>query len=130
MPKIIAAVLMLATLALLSPGRAVAGPPEGVSGKMVFDRVGAGLDRYRKEADPKKRLGWLKRLAPTCDARIGVALLDSLPADSIWVSNEQRLLEDYFVKGTWYYSKKGCYFKGWMEEYEADLRRRAAQLPK
>ncbi len=36
MPRTIAAAVLLAVLALLSPGKAVAGPPEGVSGKMVF----------------------------------------------------------------------------------------------
>ena len=33
-------------VALSLPGKAVAGPPEGVSGKMVFDEVAEGLRRY------------------------------------------------------------------------------------
>ena len=38
---------LLAVLALALPGKAVAGPPEGVSGKMVLDEAADGLRRYR-----------------------------------------------------------------------------------
>ena len=49
--------MTLAVVVLLfgQPGNAVAGPPE-VSGKMVMDEVGQGLDRFMKEADRLKRL--------------------------------------------------------------------------
>ncbi len=60
MPK----TLLVASLVVLTlSGKTVAGPPERASGKMVFDDVGAGLDRYRNEKDPEKRLWRLEKLA-------------------------------------------------------------------
>src|SRR4051794_8005929 len=73
MPRTTAAVL-LAALALLTPGTAPAGPPEGASGKMAFDSVAAGLRKYRKETDEAKRIRWLERLAPSKDPRVAVVL--------------------------------------------------------
>jgi hypothetical protein len=121
---------LLAALALLAPARTVAGPPEGASGKMVFDRVGAGLDRYRKEKDPEKRCGWWRRLAPTRDPRVGVALIDTLPAGSTCVTEADILLDECFVKGTRFHVNDSYLLQGWLEANEADLRRRAAQLPR
>jgi hypothetical protein len=53
----IIALLVFVVLALVLPGQAVAGPPEGMSGKMVFDEVADGLRKYRKEEDEEKRMG-------------------------------------------------------------------------
>ncbi len=75
MPRAFAAALpLLATLAMLSPGKALAGPPQGVSGKMVLDEVSEGLRKYRRETDGKKRIKWLTKLAPSRDPRVKAAL--------------------------------------------------------
>jgi hypothetical protein len=66
---------LFAVLALPSPGRAVSGPSEGVSGEMAFDEVAEGLRQYRKEKDPKKRLVWLHTLGATGDPRVALALV-------------------------------------------------------
>jgi len=67
--------LTLALLAGLAPGKAVAGPPEAVSGRMVFvDKVAERLSRYRQEKDPEKPIGWPRKLAPSRDLRVAVAL--------------------------------------------------------
>ena len=67
----------LALLALLAPWPAAAGPPERVSGRMVFDEVAEGLRKYGKETDREKRIRWLRKLAPTGDVRVAVALGDA-----------------------------------------------------
>ena len=41
---------------------------------MVLDEVADGLRQYRKEANPEKRVGWLKKLAPTRDPRVAVQM--------------------------------------------------------
>ncbi|HEX5269790.1 MAG TPA: hypothetical protein VFW33_04845 [Gemmataceae bacterium] len=93
-----AALPLLAALALLSPGRAVAGPPEGASGRMVLDEVADGLRKYRREEDDAKRIAWLRRLAPTRDARVAAALEDcaaeGLTSDC-WVAASE-LLRRYY----------------------------------
>jgi hypothetical protein len=66
--------LFLAVLALTLPGKAVAGPPEGVSGKMVLDEVADGLRKYRHETNLHRRQVWLVKLAPSRDLRVSVAL--------------------------------------------------------
>jgi hypothetical protein len=48
--------LTLAVPSLLSPRIAFAGPPEGVSGRMVFDEVADGLRRCHAEKDAEKQL--------------------------------------------------------------------------
>jgi hypothetical protein len=68
----------LPLFAVLVPGGvAWAGPPDGVSGRMAFDRIGisAGLDRYGKEKDWRKRVAWLNWLAPTRDRGVRQVLL-------------------------------------------------------
>ncbi len=49
-------------LALALPGKAVAGPPEGVSGRMVLDEIEYGLWKFRTEKNERKRIWWLDRL--------------------------------------------------------------------
>ncbi len=142
MPKIIAAVLMLATLALLSPGRAVAGPPEGVSGKMTFDEVADALRKYRKETDEGKRMGWLWKLAPTRDPRVAVALGEAfaagrpprMPGAPFYVTGldtvaAMGLIENRFPP-TQPPDLNWDVVRQWWRDNEADLRRRAAQLPR
>jgi hypothetical protein len=72
-PRLVA----LALLALLAPP-ATAGPPEGVSGRMVPDEVADGLMRHRLETDQAKRRRWLKRLALTTDPRVAIALAEAM----------------------------------------------------
>jgi hypothetical protein len=121
---------LLAVLALLSPERAVAGPPEGASGKMVFDEVADGLRKYRKETEWRKRTRWLEKLAPTRDPRVAIALVEAHPAGSTVMVREDLLLMDYFVRGTRFHRGDSMNVDGWWEANEADLRRRAAQLPR
>ena len=75
-----AVLLVLAVLALVMPGKAVAGPPEGVSGKMVLagDEVADGLRKYRKEANLDKKVALLLDLRKTKDLRVAVALGETL----------------------------------------------------
>ncbi len=67
-------------LAVLSPGRAVAGSPEPTSGRMVLarDAVSESLAKYRRESDPHRRLALLTDLAATRDPRVAVALGQAL----------------------------------------------------
>lgn len=54
MQRTFATLPLLATLALLTPVEALAGPPQGASGKMVHE-VADGLRMYRKEKDVSAR---------------------------------------------------------------------------
>ena len=74
--------LAVTLLALSLPGKAVAGPPEGVSGKMVLlrDDITDGLRKYRKEKELGKRIVWLEKLAPTQDPREAIALGEAMNA--------------------------------------------------
>jgi hypothetical protein len=94
------ALLALPLLALLAflAAPAAAGPPEGVSGRMAFDRVADGLRRYRQEDDDAKRIAWLRRLAPTRDPRVA-AVLEDCAAEGLtsdcWVAASE-LLRRYY----------------------------------
>ena len=70
------AVLPLLVLALALPGKAVAGPPEGVSGKMVLvcDEVAAWCRQFRRERDDETRMTLLGRLKRIDDPRVAVVL--------------------------------------------------------
>ncbi len=127
--------LTLAVLAGLTPGEAVSGPPEGTLGKMVLDEVADGLRKYRKERDEAKRVEWLKRLAPTGDPRAAIALGEFLSGGShmyddlltVGVSMARYLLPPP-VDGEPLKQAQEAYI--WWKKNEADLRRRAAQLPR
>ena len=135
-----AAVLpLLAVLALVLPGKAVASPPGGVSGRMVLDEVADGLRKYREERDEGKRVKWLRRLAPTRDPRVAVVLSEAYFArpngrtDSRYYIVLEVLLFE-FVRGTKYQSRSRegnvVYdLSSWWDENAAELRRRAKQLP-
>jgi hypothetical protein len=115
----------LAALALLLPAPAVAGPPEGVSGRMVFDEVTDALRRYHRETDDDKRIAWLERLAPARDPRVAL-LIWEYPPDEISPSQYiglRRLLLRYYVP-------RGESLGHWWRANEADLRRRAKELPR
>ena len=78
MPQKLADFTLPLAVILLAPSlpvKSVARPPEGVSGKIVLDEVADGLRRYQAEKDEGKVcLDILKRLAPTRDPRVGMAL--------------------------------------------------------
>ena len=115
----------LAALALLMPPPAVGRPPEGVSGRMVFDQVADALRRYQRETDDDKRIAWLERLAPARDPRVAL-LIWEYPPDEITPSQYiglRRLLLRYYVP-------RGETLKSWWQANEADLRRRAKELPR
>jgi hypothetical protein len=125
--------LVLALLLALVPGRPVlAGPPEGVSGRMVLDKVVEGLMRYRHETDLDKRWDRLGELARTRDPRVAVVLGDLL--DHGTDADQQQAAVIFIVR---YHGQKGlaCLtgivppVHAWWKKNEADLRRRAKQLP-
>jgi hypothetical protein len=138
-----ASVPLFAALALLSPGKAAAGPSEGVSAKMVFDEVGVGLRQYRKEKDPQKRLAWLETLGATGDPRVALALvaaannengddLDCEAAEILWwhyaspdAASHRGLVTHDIIS-----PPPGKGFRPWWKANEADIRLRAARLPR
>jgi hypothetical protein len=129
----------LTLLALVLPGQAVAGPPERVSGKMVLDEVVDGLRRYRRAKDADARIKLVEKLiklAPTRDPRVAVALGERLSCDD---AIEQFCVAATIVEefGATVPPHKNLSVKQytraasvWWEANEADLRRRAAQLPR
>ena len=126
-------VFAVSMLALTLPGEAVAGPPEGVSGKMVFDEVEDGLRKYRKEKDPDQRIERLRRLSRTRDPRVGIALGEALSdaCPTVVFSAANQYL-DYFsteVSGYRYRFPVELAREQWQKE-AADLHRRAARLPR
>ena len=122
--------VLLTALFLLSLAPAAnAGPPERPSGKMAFDKVADGLQRYRAEKRIEYRSMWLWRVAPTLDPRVAVALGEAL-------DDPQLRRDGYALLGIHYISSDAiqgdttaCY-DAWWKKNEADLRRRASQLPR
>lgn len=133
-----AAVLpLLAVLALFSLGKAVAGPPEGASGAMMFDEAADGLRKYRKETDPEKSCRLLERLAPARDPRVGVALGERLMKGRRDNCDFYFRIAEAIVK--YYPDNDGVKVDAtgwtldedvWWKTNQADLRRRAQQLPR
>jgi hypothetical protein len=127
MPKLITLLALLSAAGLVT-----ARPPEGVSTKMAFDRVGAGLLRYRHEKDQKRRIEWLKRLAPTRDARVAVEigeyLEQALPNEDLIVLGG--LMAEHFQQ----HPPEGPPLQHarratqWWYDNRVELRRRAAAL--
>jgi hypothetical protein len=121
-PVATVALPLLAALAVMAPSGA--GPPERPSGRMAFDAVADGLRRYAQETDDNKRIAWLEKLAPARDPRVAL-LIWEYPPDDISPSQFiglRRLLLRYYVP-------PGERLDRWWRENEADLRRRAKQLP-
>jgi hypothetical protein len=113
---------------LLAGPPVIAGPPERPAGRMAFDEVADGLRRYRSEKDPQRRreLLWKLALARRQDPRVAVALGEAL-AGSDCPYPELVLLAEYYLPE----SKRGSTDSvwDWWRENEADLRRRARELP-
>jgi hypothetical protein len=134
---------LLASLLLLLPGQTLAGPPEGVSGRVMFDEVADGLRKYRKETDPERRLAWLQTLGATGDPRVALALVDAAnnrhgddldceAADLLWwhyagpdAASHRNIVNPYALK-----LPPGSSYRAWWKKNEADLRRRASELPR
>ena len=135
--------LALPLLALVVAAPAAAGPPERVSGRIALDEVADGLRKYHKETDPEKRLAWLQTLGATGDPRVALALVDAAnnqngddldceAADLLWwhyaspdAASRLGVVSLQALK-----APRGSSFRAWWKENEADLRRRAAQLPR
>ncbi|HEX5271203.1 MAG TPA: hypothetical protein VFW33_11970 [Gemmataceae bacterium] len=147
MPRTFAAAVLLATLALLPPGKAVAGPPEGVSGKMVLrtDPIAEGLRRCHQVEDRGKRLELLEKLAATEDPRVAVALAELAwkrsgyfqppGGDEFRRVAESMLRKHYLREPSFGFNEPSLGVnaeqgKRLWDEKGADLRRRAAQLPR
>ena len=126
------ALSLLALLAFVPP--TVAGPPEGVSGRMAFDEVAEALRKYGKETDREKRIRWLRKLAPTGDVRVAVALGDAWgDTDGGLGTIAQNLLAEHYCPKGDEPKSHGAMTWGrvtdWWKKNEADLRRRAQELP-
>jgi hypothetical protein len=127
--------LLLALSLLVPPGRVLAGPPEGISGRMVVDEVSEGLRNYRRESDAGRRVRWLAKLAPTRDPRVGVAMGEYLSSDRNpfpWQISVGWLLTEHFMPpapASDNVLEQTKAARGWWRDNEADLRRRARQLP-
>jgi len=85
---------------------------------------------YQKGKDQKKRIALLTKLAPSRDPRIAITLWEHADnrADDTRIE-AIILLADHFVKGTRFATDKGLLIGEWWEANEAELRRRAKQLP-
>jgi hypothetical protein len=136
MTKVTFAALPLLAALALPPGEAIARPPEGPSGKMVFDEVADALRKYRKEKDPQKQAARLTRLAAIRDPRVALALGEAFTQD-----NPQELCLAGIRAVVTYYARLPpeqrsdnvhafVYARAWWKDNEADLRRRAARLPR
>jgi hypothetical protein len=122
--------LALSVLALLPPTQALAGPPEGVSKRTVYDDVADGLRKYRKENDRVKRILWLRKLAPTNDPRVAVALGEAMKEDSeVGFDASALIYENDYMQLFPVTDPSQHNPLDWWKENEADLRRRAKQLP-
>jgi hypothetical protein len=131
MPRLTLTTGLLAALAL-APARAVAGPPERLSGRMVLDEVAEGLMRYRMARTPEVRARQLARLAPKGDPRVAVAVGEALSDPSPEVtSRATRIIADHYDMGIQDISgDQYPYAVLWWVRHQADLRRRAALLPR
>jgi hypothetical protein len=134
----LAASLTLPLLAL--PGAvlpAAAGPPEGVSGRMVLDELTDKLTRLRVEKDAKRKLALVKELGPVRDARVTVAFMEIVlkaqREDDPLLIDVSVLLYQYHIPDNDKISLTAIDWtlcRQWWEKHEADVRRRAAQLPR
>ena len=98
---------------------------------MVRDEVADGLRRYQQEKEGGRRLAWLKRLAPTRDVRVAVALGEALDEPAGLLSGEAvvLLLAHYDIGPTSPLEDLSGAVRRWWKKNKTDLRRRAAQLP-
>ena len=97
-----------------------------------MDEVGRGLDRFMKEADRQSRFELLQKLAATRDPRVGVVLGEVMIRRVFYDSDVAgAALARYYLPppvpddaiAAWNTARE------WWEMHEADLRRRAKELP-
>jgi hypothetical protein len=126
------ALLALPLLLFVVPA-APAETSERPSGRMVLDEVWDGLRRYRAEKEPRKRVAYLEKLAPTRDPRVAVAMGEFL----FWANAPEDLVSVGVLMARYFLPQPvgGARIKqfeaavDWWRANEADLRRRAEQLP-
>jgi hypothetical protein len=102
---------------------------------MAFYEVADGLRKYRAEKDPERRDRWLRTLAGSRDVRVEVVLGElreagvadgaSEAANRLGFEAHCLLARHYGLMG---YSD--AEIRRWWADNEADLRRRASQLPR
>jgi hypothetical protein len=128
--------------AVWAAGVTAGGPKPGPPAETV-DRVAEGLRKYRKEKGPEKRLACLQTLAASGDPRVALALVDAAnnhngddldceAADLLWwyyaspdaAAHRGRVNRDVVPP------PPGKGFRPWWKANEADVRRRAARLPR
>ena len=132
MPKTL---LLVSLLALVLPSQAVAGPPEGVSGKMVLDEVEDGLRKYRKAQTPAAKVTVLRQLYSSSDPRLAILLysivVDKSEDNDVHYWAFHILARNFLIGKTPFFDPEHGVFQrdSWWKENEADLRRRAKQLP-
>jgi hypothetical protein len=146
MPKPLLALALLLALAPLTS----AGPPERPSSRTERDEVWVGLRQFRAEKDWIKRAELIEELARTRDPRVAVVCgqaLDARPPVPIFSSwpvaagakengpllnsyLASSLLERYYVPRDTKRAAERDRVRIWWKEHEADLRRRAEQLPR
>jgi hypothetical protein len=100
---------------------------------MVFDEVAEGLGAYRKEADDERRIARLRRPAPARHARVAVALGEALGDPGGCLRGPAGLLpHDYYDIGriAARAPSPDAAARRWWAKNEADLRRRANELPR
>jgi hypothetical protein len=122
MAKTLTTLLVLLVLTPVTP----AGPPEGVSGAMSFDEVCDWLRQYRREQDQAKRVQWMRKLGATRDPRVAVALMEAC----LDKANPTDVRLEAILSLKAYFPDRDCSVERWWKENEADLRRRAKELPR
>jgi hypothetical protein len=134
------ALSLFAALTLLPPGEAVAGPPVGPLGKMVLatDEAGDWLRTFRTEKDEDKRLDMLRgELVQGPDPRVAVGLGEALYDSSGAVRTRAAYVIIYNHDGLGKYLRRPPppevairAASIWWQDNKADLRRRAARIPR
>lgn len=93
------------------------------------------MRQYRREANPDKRIMWLKKLAPTHDPRVAVALGDAMTdgnSPGLEYLEAAILIEEVYVPRDWPGRANvllDAAFK-WWDQNKVVLRCRANQLPR
>ncbi len=127
MPRTLSVLVLVVTLVPVRP--VVAGPPAGVSGKLVLDEVADGLRKYGREKDLARRAQLLQRLAPTTDPRVAVALGEAMDDPNDWMAGfAAMMLLEYYCQETPCFGLWGT-VRPWWEKHQTDLRRWARLLP-
>jgi hypothetical protein len=133
MLRLMLAAGLLAALSLV-PAGVTAGPPDRPSGRMALDEVADALRRYRSARTAQARVTWLRKLAPIKDARVALMLGEAVSSEDDelrrWaIGQVYTHYESELPDGAAPYPITSM-VRGWWRQNEADLRRRAALLPR